>query len=57
MVNLLALAIIFVGSFIGATGTAVMKNGTTKYTFKRLLFSIDFWDGLFFILLLLFFIL
>ncbi|MBT6774711.1 hypothetical protein HOA91_05070 [Candidatus Woesearchaeota archaeon] len=47
MVNLLALAIIFVGSFIGATGTAVMKNGTNKYTFKKLLFSIDFWDGLF----------
>jgi len=25
----------------------VMKNGTNKYTFKKLLFSIDFWDGLF----------
>jgi len=46
VVNFLALAIIFVGSFIGAVGTAVIKKGTNKYSFSKLLFSIELWNGL-----------
>ena len=46
MVNYLAILLILVCSFIGAVGTSVIKKGTNKTAFFKLIFSFDIWVGL-----------
>ena len=47
MVSFLALVIIIFGSFVGATGTLIIKKGTNNLSFRKLFFSTDLWLGLF----------
>jgi len=47
MINIFAVLIVLVSSFVGATGTLVIKKATNKYNFKKLFLGTDLWLGLF----------
>ena len=46
MLNFLAVALVLVGSFIGAIGTLLIKKGTGKHSLQKFLFSSQLWIGL-----------
>tara|TARA_Y100000310_G_scaffold282342_1_gene303464 strand:- start:2648 stop:2989 length:342 start_codon:yes stop_codon:yes gene_type:complete len=47
MIKLIPVGLVLIGSFIAALGTLIIKNGTNKYSFFRLLKSKSLWIGLF----------
>jgi drug/metabolite transporter (DMT)-like permease len=47
MINIFAVLIIFISSFVGATGTLVIKKAINRHNFRKLFFGADLWLGLF----------
>jgi uncharacterized membrane protein len=47
MIQPLPIALVLIGSFIGAVGSVVIKKGTNKYSLARLVTSSYLWVGLF----------
>ena len=47
MLKLIPVLLVLIGSLIGALGTLIIKRGTNKYRFFRLLKSKSLWIGLF----------
>ncbi len=46
MLNIVAVTLVLLGSFIGAIGTLIVKKGTTAHSFFRLFTSVYLWLGL-----------
>ncbi|MEK6938984.1 MAG: EamA family transporter [Nanoarchaeota archaeon] len=47
MINLLAVLLVLIATFIGGIGALLLKKAADKYAFKKMLFSSLFWSGLF----------
>lgn len=46
MLNIVAVTLVLLGSFIGAIGTLIIKKGTNAHSFFRLFTSFYLWLGL-----------
>ena len=47
MVNFLSIALVLVGTILGAIGALILKKGTSRYRLREMLLTGYFWGGAF----------